>query len=219
MRRDPRPLLALARRPPRLSAMRIPTTVRILAACLALLALPAASAHANASDDRIVEDCQTSATGLLTGSYTKAQLNHALRNLPSDVAEYSGCYDAIRQAMTAGAHGGGTGGDQTGGSGDTGGTGGGGSTGTGGTTGGTGASGAGAAPDPQAVAAAKPPPGAEEPVQLAGAEIAPGALPEIGRDSHALPAPLLVLLVLLGVAALAAGALTIGRRVVARRRP
>jgi len=204
--------------------MRIPTTARILVVCLLALALPAAAAHANASDDRILNDCQTSSNGLLTGSYTRAQLNHARNNLPSDVLEYSGCADSIKQAMTAGAHGGGTGGDQTGGGGDTGGTGGGfggggGSTGTGGTTGGTGASGAGTAPDPQAVAAARPPPGAERPVQLAGAAIAPGTLPGIGRDSHALPTALLVLLVLLGVAALVPAALTIGRRVVARRRP
>ncbi len=199
--------------------MRIPTFARILAVCLPLLALPATAAHANTTDDRIVNDCGSSADGLLTGSYTKAQLNHALNNLPSDVLEYSGCSDAIKQAMTAGTHGGGNGGDTSGGGSTGGGFGdGGGSGGVGGTSSGGGTSGS-TAPDPAAVAAARPPPGAEQPVPLAGATIAPGALPEIGRDAHALPTPLLVLLVLLGVAALVPAALTIGRRVVARRGP
>jgi hypothetical protein len=52
---------------------------------------------------------------------------------------------------------------------------------------------------------------------VAGTAVAPGALPEIGQDSHRLPTALLVLLVLLGVAALGAAATTIGRRVVGHR--
>lgn len=192
----------------------------LLALLLLLPALPAA-AHANATDDRIVADCQHSATGAVTGSYTRAQLKHALNNLPGDVAEYSGCYDAIKQAMTASAAGGGDG-DGTGSGGGTGDGGtGGGSDGTGGAgtaAGGTGGAGGGTgAPVPPATNAA-PPPGAERPLDVAGATVAPGALPELGRDAHALPTPLLVLLALLAVAALTAAGLTIGRRVVARRR-
>ena len=194
--------------------MRSPLSLTTLIACLLLLALPAAAAQANASDEQIVRDCQHSATGALSGSYSKSQLRHALNNLPGDVAEYTGCYDAIRQAMTTGGRG--RDGDGSSGGG-TGGSGGGGALGGSGSDGGSGgANGGGGGNVP--VANARPPAGAEKPVQVAGAAVAPGELPEIGLDSHQLPTPLLVLLILLGVAALAAAALTIGRRVVARRR-
>lgn len=193
--------------------MRLSLTLKTLIACLLLVALPAASARANASDDRIVQDCQHSDTGALSGSYPKAQLNHALHNLPGDVREYSGCYDAIRQALLASASGtggnGGDGGSDGGGSGAGGFGGGGGDGGSNGGGGGTSAT--GVVPD------AAPPAGAERPVEVAGTVVTPGALPEIGLDSHELPTPLLVLLVLLGATALVFATLTIGRRVVARR--
>lgn len=196
--------------------MRTPKNIATLIACGLLLAPPAASAWANASDDRIIGDCQTSPTGALRGSYPQQQLNHALHNLPGDVREYTGCSEAIRQALLASAGGG----DHDGrGAGGQGGGGGGGDTSGGGDTGGGGAAGApsgggggGAVPD------ARPPAGAEQPVDVAGIAVAPGALPEIGKDSHRLPTPLLVLLALLGAAALVPAVLTIGRRVVARRR-
>lgn len=199
--------------------MRTPNILLTLAACALLLALPAASARANPSDDRIVKDCEHSATGALTGSYTKAQLNHALHNLPGDVNEYSGCYDAISQALlaSAGGKGGGSGAGGTGGG--AGGTGGGsggvgGSGGAGGATGAGGVTGTPGAPIPHT----PPPPDANRPLKLAGATIAPGTLPTIGRDSHRLPTALVVLLVLLGLAAAVPAGLTIGRRVVAARR-
>jgi hypothetical protein len=191
--------------------MRIPTALIALAACLLVLALPAA-ALANGSDDRIVGDCQHSATGALSGSYTKAQLNHALHNLPGDVLEYTGCYDAIREALLASA-----GGDPSGG-----GTGPNGTRGTGGGAGGGtdgGIGGSGSAAVGGATPNVPPPPGADRPVSVAGTTVAPGALPRIGSDSHRLPTALLVLLLVLGVAVLATPALTIGRRVVAARRP
>jgi hypothetical protein len=193
--------------------MRKPNTLIPLVACALLLALPAASARANASDDRIVQDCQHSATGALTGAYTKAQLSHALHNLPGDVLEYSGCYDAINQALLAAAarHGGSGGG--SGGGTSAGGLGAGAGSGTPG-TGGSAPSGGSAT-----VPSAPPPPDAARPLTLAGASIAPGTLPVIGRDSHRLPTALVVLLGLLGAAAAAAAAMTIGRRVVAARRP
>jgi hypothetical protein len=193
--------------------MRTPLALTTLLACLLALALPAA-ALANATDDRIVADCQHSQTGELTGSYTKAQLRHAKDNLPSDVLEYSGCYDAINQPLLASGGGGSSGGNGPGGGG-----GGGGpvAAGAGAPGGGVpGASGAAGAPP---VANATPPASAARPVAVAGAPVAPGALPEIGRDAHRLPTALLVGLVLLGLAALAPAALTIGRRVVARRAP
>jgi hypothetical protein len=190
-----------------------------LIACVLLLALGASAVWANAADDRIVGDCQNSPTGALRGSYPQAQLKHALNNLASDVSEYTGCSDAIRQALLASAGGGGSGGGgNSGAGGATGGIGGiggiGGGTGSSGGGTGTPSGGAGAsAPTPDAA----PPASASQPLDVAGAAVTPGTLPEIGQDSHRLPTPLLVLLVLLGVAALAAAALTIGRRVVGHR--
>ncbi len=197
--------------------MRTPTILTTLIACVLVLALPAASAWANAADDRIITDCQNSPTGSLRGSYPQAQLNHALHNLPGDVREYTGCSDAIRQALLASAGGGGSGGGGGNGTNDGGGIGSG-----DGTSGGDGSSGTGPAGEPAGGTApvpdAQPPAGAEQPVDVAGAAVAPGALPEIGTSSHRLPTGLLVLLVLLAVAALVPAALTIGRRVVDRRR-
>jgi len=193
--------------------MRTAKTVTTLIACVLLLALPAGSAWANTADDRIIADCQNSPTGALRGAYPQKQLNHALHNLPGDIREYTGCPDAIRQALLAGAGGGGGGGN-----GADGGIGGGGA-GDGGTgpAGGLGSTGAGSAGGDVQPPDAPPPAGAERPVDVAGAAIAPGALPEIGKDSHRLPTELLVALVLLGVAALAPAGLTIGRRVVGQR--
>lgn len=189
--------------------MRTPILPTLLAVLLLALALPTAPASANGSDDRIIQDCQHSATGALGGTYSQAQLRHALNNLPGDVLEYSGCYDAIRQAMRATAGDDGDGGSGPGGGGGTGGIGGTGADGPGdGTPGGAG----GAAPP------ATPHTGTEKPVQLAGTPVEPGALPALGQDAHDLPPALIVLLIALGVAALVPAALTIGRRVVAQRR-
>jgi hypothetical protein len=186
-----------------------------LIACVLVLALPSASAWANSADDRIITDCQNSPTGSLRGDYPQKQLNHALHNLPGDVREYTGCSDAIRQALLASAGGGDGGGNSGGG----GGIGGGGAT-SGGSGSGSDGSGSSATGDANAgapVPDAAPPAGAERPVDVAGVVVTPGTLPEIGQDSHRLPTPLLVLLVLVGVAALVAAALTIGRRVVGHR--
>lgn len=188
-------------------------TTQVLLACLLLLALPAA-AHANGSDDRIIHDCNNSATGALTGTYTKAQLNHALNNLPGDVSEYSGCYEAIRQAMLASGGSGSNGPTGTGGNGS-GGLGGGAANGGGLGNGAPGSAGPGSGPIPDN----PPPPDAAKPLEVAGATVAPGALPQIGKDAHRLPTALLVPLALLALAALALTATTIGRRVVAAHRP
>lgn len=194
--------------------MRTRPILTTLIACLLALALPASAALANSSDDRIVQDCQNSATGALTGTYSKTQLNHALHNLPGDVQEYTGCYDAIRQALLAS---GGSGGGRTGGAGAGGGNGTG--AGGGGGAGGTGGSGAGGPGTAGATPYNPPPPDAAQPVRVAGATVAPGALPQIGKDAHRLPTALLVPLALVALAGLAAATTTIGRRVVAARRP
>lgn len=194
--------------------MRTPTILTTLIACVLVLALPAASAWANAADDRIVTDCQNSPTGSLRGSYPPKQLNHALHNLVGDVREYTGCSDAIRQALLASAGGGDGGGGNTNGGGD---FGGGGASGGAGSSGGSGSPTTGDAGASAPIPDAQPPADANDAVDVAGAAVTPGTLPEIGQDSHRLPTPLLVLLVLVGVAALAAAALTIGRRVVGHR--
>lgn len=191
--------------------MRTPTT--LIATLAAMLAL-AAPAAATSSDDAIVHDCQHSQTGALTGTYTKAQLLHARRHLPGDVMEYTGCYDAISQALLSDGSGNRGG---SGGSGGGNGAGGGGGAGGSGSTGGTGSGGNGTGPNgttfsgPEHV-------GTKAPVALAGAPVHPGALPALGHDTRSLPTPLAVLLILLAVAALAPAATILGRRVVARHR-
>lgn len=73
-------------------------------AVLALSVLLASETGANASSsatDQIVRDCMTSPTGALRGTYTLQELNTAANNLPADVRDYSGCPDAIRQAINA----------------------------------------------------------------------------------------------------------------------
>jgi hypothetical protein len=194
--------------------MRTITTFTTLVACALLLALPTTTAWANAADDRILTDCQESPNGVLRGRYPLKQLNHALHNIPGDQLEYSGCYDAIKQARLAALSGSGNDGGN--------GVAGGGSSGSG--TGGTGSSAdggdgsaAGVTGGSGEIPTAPPPPGADRPLDVAGTAVAPGALPELGRDAHRLPTALLVLLVLLGVAALFPAALTIGRRVVGQR--
>jgi hypothetical protein len=212
-----RALLAL---PPAATHRPLPTmrTTTIRTALLALLlacSLPAA-AGASGTSDRIYSDCEHSASGNLTGHYTNAQLRAALRNPPGDVAEYSGCSDAIQQALLAGERHGGSGGTGAG-AGGGGGTGGsspvGGTAGASASGGGTGSGAAAGAGAPVAHAS-----GSKAPVQLAGGTVEPGVVPSIGKDSSALPTPLKALLILLGAGAAALGASTLGRRVIARRR-
>jgi hypothetical protein len=197
-----------------LPSLRMRTTFRtaILAMALAL-ALPGA-ATASSADDRIYRDCEHSPTGYLTGSYTKAQLRDALRNIPSDVAEYSGCHDAIRQALLDGGRGAGGAGGTGGGGPGAGGIGANGGSGIGGA--GTPGSAAGGAPGSGATG--PPATGSKAPVKLAGEAVEPGVVPSLGKDPSTLPTPLLVLLILLGAGVLALATTTLGRRVVARRR-
>lgn len=193
----------------------------LLAGLLALAALPTPAA-ANAMDDRIARDCLTSETGRLRGKYTRAQLRHALRNLDGDVLEYSGCWDAINDALRSlsGGRSDGAGGSNASSSGATGGGGtsggsdisaGGGATGGDAAGGGTPAAGDG----PGAAAHS----GSARPVQIAGTAIEPGRLPPLSSRAHTLPGPLIALLAVLGAAALVPAVLTIGRRVIAGRRP
>lgn len=194
--------------------MRPPILLTALLACL-LLALPVAPALANASDDRIVADCNNSPTGALTGRYTREQLRQALRSLPGDSFGYSGCFDAIRAAIFA--RGGGNRTDTS--AGDDGFDGG-----TRGDRGdatpvGTGnpAGGGDATEASGTIPSTQPPAAADRPVAVAGTALTPGVLPDVADRTRGLPTALLVLLALLSLAALIAAVLTIGRRVAVTR--
>lgn len=193
--------------------MRPPVAISALLICLFFL-LPAASAQANATDNRIVDDCGRSPTGLLTGSYDQAELRHALHNLPGDASDYTGCFDAIRQAIFGsgrkdGAASGGTGADATGRG-----------RGAAGTDGGDASGGSEAAGTSAtgSVPEVSPPAGADRPIEVAGVDVAPGDLPAVAPDADRIPPALLVLLALVIGCALTAAGIAAGRRIGFRRR-
>jgi hypothetical protein len=75
-----------------------------LVAILALSVLLPSETRANAGSsttDRIIRDCESSPTGALRGTYGLRDLRTAANELPGDVVEYSGCPDAIQQAIDA----------------------------------------------------------------------------------------------------------------------
>jgi len=217
--------------------------IALLPLSLVVLALGLCAASASASTaEQIIKDCSNSDTGLLKGSYSKADLRAARKLVRGDIAEYTGCADAINEALSQngdngnnggngsdggdgsdGTGGGTGGGDGSGGFGDTGsggslgGDGSSGGLGSGGTSGGDGTTGApttgaGAAPAPTQQA------GSGAPVAVGGEQITPGIPASFSSDQRALPTPLIVFLVLLAAGAIGFGAPTIGRRVLARRR-
>ncbi len=182
-------------------------TIPLIATLAALLTAVPAVADIT---DTIVRDCSHSETGYLTGTYTRAQLKHALNNLPADAREYTGCHDQISQALRDAAAGGGSGSNGTNGDGGSGSGSIGGGAGDG-TNGGTGGG-------PIPTAPATPHVGARQAVEIGGAPVQPGTIPAIGQDAHTLPTPLAIFLVLLGLGALVPTVTTLARRVIARRR-
>lgn len=212
-----------------------PTTLLALLLLVVIGAFAAAPAGAT-SVGTILDDCSNSPTGLLQGSYSKGDLRKAIKGVRGDVAEYTGCYDAItaelRRRAPATNDGDGRSDDGGGGSGGgdagTGGSGSGGdgfdsgSAATDGRIGGDGTTGTGATGGGATTAAPTAPttqqPGSDEPVKLAGTAVVPGFGDTGEASSRALPTPLLVFLVLLAAGAVGVAASTIGRRVLARRR-
>ena len=82
----------------------------VLIALLCLLA-PASSVASTASEGkRVIQDCASD--GEVNGHYSQAAYKYALHHIPSDLAEYTNCTDAIRsaQAAAAGHHASGSGG-------------------------------------------------------------------------------------------------------------
>lgn len=85
--------------------------VSLLIALIVLLATPAA---ASASPERIYADCEDN--GRLDEAYSSADLREALRDIPEDLDEYSNCSELIRGVLAAGSRdNGGLGGGFTGG--------------------------------------------------------------------------------------------------------
>ena len=180
----------------------------LLTALLCLL-VPASSYASTASEgNRLIKDCASD--GQIDGKYSQAAYKYALSHMPSDLAEYTNCADAIRQAQAAAAAGhggGGTGGGSTGGGGGI-----------------AGGSNVPATPNTGSVS-----PSERSAIQGAqnaggavgiggGAPVTPGG-PGITAASvtRALPVPLLVLLILLGLGAAGGASVALRTRVLSRR--
>ena len=172
-------------------------TWRILLVCGLALALLAPPAAAQSTRIKILRECAED--GRLTGDYTAQQIRDARSNIPDDLDEYTDCRDVLTRALLS----------RAGGGSDPGGGGGGapgGGTGVDGTgTGGGGNGGALLTPSTDADREALDTAGkaTQTPVEISGSRVTPGGAGDLRND---LPTTLIVLLALLGAAALAATA-------------
>jgi hypothetical protein len=165
-----------------------------------LVAAPAALAGTRAD---ILRDCADD--GRLDGSYTPSEIRDARNNLPADQDQYTDCRDVLNRAL------GGTGDKEL-------------HDGSGGGALGGGGDGSGpsepltpSGPEEQA-ALDKAIGGGNAPVQIGDGTVVPGAA-GLAADAarNAMPVTLLAVLILLGLAALAATVPYVRRRVLARR--
>jgi hypothetical protein len=175
---------------------------RLLLVMVLTLLVAAPAAMAGTRGD-IIRDCADD--GKLDGSYTPSEIRDARNNLPADQDQYTDCRDVLTRAL------GGTGDKQVGG----------GSGGGGGPLGGGGGGSDGpsepltpAGPDEQAALEKAATAGGDAPVQVGSGTIVPGA---VDAARNAIPASLLAVLILLGLAALASAVPYVRRRVHARR--
>ncbi len=172
--------------------------LRLALACLVLgliVAVPAANA---ASTTQILRDCADD--GVLQGDYKPSELRKARQNIPTDTDEYTDCRDVLARAAAAGVAGSGAG-----------------------SGGGSGGSSENAplespnTPEGKEAIGKAAGEGAPDPIRLGGRAVVPGSA---GLASDAvrndLPTPLIVVLALLGAAALATLTPFVRRRVVAR---
>ena len=173
--------------------------LRLALACLVLgliVAVPAANA---ASTTQILRDCADD--GVLQGDYKPSELRKARQNIPTDTDEYTDCRDVLARAAAAGVAGSGAG------------------------SGGVGSGGSSEnaplespnTPEGKEAIGKAAGEGAPDPIRLGGRAVVPGSA---GLASDAvrndLPTPLIVVLALLGAAALATLTPFVRRRVVAR---
>jgi hypothetical protein len=178
-----------------------------LSALFLLLAAPVASAGTR---ENILRECQD---GRITGKYTPAQLRDARNHIPTDIDEYSDCRDVLGRASLSGKSGSSGGGGGASGAAAAANT-------SGATSGGDGRA---EITQPANKKERKTLQSALEAPPVAavdGQRIVPGAS-GFAADAarHGLPTTLLIVLILLGVCALAAAAPAVRRRVVGRRQP
>ena len=185
----------------------------VLAALATLAALAGAPAGAFADGTAVIRDCQD---GRINGKYSQKEFADALRNIPTDVDEYTDCRDVIRRAQIGAAGGGGSA--------------------SGGSAGGGGAgvpssaaANAGktaaqilqeASPAERAAVEQATGKAGAAPVQIGGRTVSPDSagLSPAGA-ANVLPVPLIIALALLGLGLAAGATQTIRTRVLARRNP
>ena len=180
----------------------------VLTTLAALSAMPAAALADSAA---VIRDCQD---GRVDGKYSQREFSQALRNIPTDVDEYTDCRDVIRRAQLGAA--GGSGGASGGGA-------------AGGAPLSSAAANAGktaaqileaATPAERAAVAQATGQAGAAPVRIGGRTVSPDSfgLSPAGA-ANVLPIPLIVALALLGLGLAVAGIQTIRSRVLARRTP
>ena len=199
----------------------------LLATLLLLLLVPAGTAVArDRPQDLLIDACRDEK---VNGTYSQRTYRRALDQLPADSDQYTGCRDVIDRARLAAlaerrnSNSNNDGGGSNGSSGS-GGGGGGNSSGSG-SSGGSGGGGesrdessqpAGPTAAEQRAAQNAARAGAE-PVRIGGQLLEPGAVRQVADSSRELPTPLIVLLAVLAVCALAAAGAATWSRVNARR--
>ena len=168
-----------------------------LSGLILLLAVPTASAGVR---EKILRECQE---GRITGDYSPGQLRDARKNIPTDIDEYSDCRDVLARASLTGRGGSG---------------GGGGTSAPGGIVPGGGNGTPLTTNDSGETAALDDARLRNSPLSVGDERIVPGAAGFAATAARrGLPATVLVVLVLLGLCALAATLPSARRRVRARR--
>jgi hypothetical protein len=178
---------------------------RLLLVMVLTLLVAAPAAMAGTRED-ILNDCQS---GGLDGNYSPSEIRDARNNIPADIDQYTNCRDVLGRAL------GGSGDKRVGGGGD-------------GNALGGGGGGGGSPPPAEPLTPSGPEEqaalekaalgGGDAPVQVGEGTIVPGAAGLASNAArNALPVSLLAVLILLGLAALAATVSPVRRRVHARR--
>ncbi|MGI8921394.1 MAG: hypothetical protein ACR2HD_06940 [Solirubrobacteraceae bacterium] len=169
------------------SRLRLSRLIPVAVAVAAALAFAPASAQAADTWQALVHECASTGQIANPGAYSPAVYKQALEKLPADISEYTNCYDIIHRAQLARAAG---------------------SSGTGNGSGGfgpiTGGGGPGGTPqtaaEVNAVRHAQQTPFPFGPAPTS--RLAPLLAVNPASLSHAIPAPIIVVLALLGAATL-----------------